>query len=92
MIPIAFRTEAKADLDAIIDWYTAVAPESLERILADIYRSIDQLSRYPRSGMSVPERRFRRIVTLDYHFKIGYQIEDERIVILGLFRFQNREV
>ena len=91
MMQITFRKEAEADLQAIIAWYQDVAPHVVERILADIHRSIDQLLRYPRSGMRVPARPFRRIVTLKYHFKIAYQIEPDRIVVLGIFRHQDRE-
>jgi plasmid stabilization system protein ParE len=74
MSRVSFRKEALADLQAIIAWYEDVAPDSVARILADIYRSIDQLVRYPRSGMQVPQRSFRRIVTLRYHFKIAMNL------------------
>jgi hypothetical protein len=41
--------------------------------------------------MAVPDRPFRRIVTLKYHFKIANEIGENRIVILGIFRYQDRE-
>ena len=82
---IAFRKEAAADLESIIQWYGEVAPASVGKVLADIYRSIDQLSRYPRSGVQVSSRSFRRIVTLKYHFKIAYEIDKDWIVVLGIF-------
>ena len=91
MMPVRFRKEAEADLRGIIGWYESTAPDAVSNILSDIYRSIDQLTRYPRSGMAVPNRSFRRIVTLKYHFKIAYEIGDDRIVVLGIFRYQNRE-
>lgn len=91
MIPILFRKEAEADLRAIVDHYENIAPESLPNILSDIYRTIDQLGHYPRSGMQVPDRPFRRIVTIKYHFKIAYEIHEDRIAILGVFRYQDRE-
>lgn len=88
---VIFREEAAEDLRGIVAWFEDVAPDSVSRILADIYRSIDQLCHYPRSGMAVPGHAFRRIVTLKYHFKVAYRIEGDRIVILGIFRYQNRE-
>jgi plasmid stabilization system protein ParE len=91
MTAILFRKEAEADLRAIVDHYESIAPDSLPNILSDIHRTIDQLGRYPRSGMQVPDRPFRRIVTIRYHFKIAYAIHDDRIVILGIFRYQDRE-
>ncbi len=92
MMPIRFREEAEADLRGIIEWYEDVAPSALGNILADIFRSIDRLTQYPRSGMRVPRRTYRRIVTIRYHFKVVYQIGPDVIVILGIYRFQNREV
>ncbi len=92
MIRITFREEADTDLQAIIDWYQDIAPHVVERILADIYRSIDQLTRYPRSGMRVDARSFRRVVTLKYHFKIAYDIVPDGIVIVGIYRHQDRQM
>ena len=89
---IIFRKEAEADLRSIIAYYEEVAPEAVANILSDIYRSIDQLVHFPRLGMQVPERPFRRMVTIHYRFKIAYEVGEDRIVILGIFRYQDREV
>lgn len=91
MMAVSFRERAEADLRSIVEWYEGVAPEAVENILSDIYRSIDQLIDHPRSGIAVPGRRFRRIVTRRYHFKIAYEVMPRSIVILGIFRYQNRE-
>jgi plasmid stabilization system protein ParE len=90
MIQVVFRKRAEADLLGIIDWYEAVAPEAVSKILSDIYSSIDQLIDYPLSGMAVPGKKFRRVVTRSYHFKIAYQVEKDRLVIIGIYRYQNR--
>ena len=89
---IEFREEALADLEAIKDWYIGIAPDALPRILDDIFRTIDQLTRYPRSGTRLPGRPARRIVTRRYHFKIIYEFRERTISITGIFRYQNREV
>jgi plasmid stabilization system protein ParE len=89
---IIFRKEAEADLRNIIAHYENVAPESLANILSDIYRSVDQLAHFPNIGMQVEERNYRRIVTLKYHFKVAYEVGEDRIVILGIFRYQDREI
>lgn len=91
MKTIRFRKEAEADLRSIVAYFEEVAPEALPNILSDIYKSIDQLTRYPLSGMQVPERSLRRIVTIKYHFKLAYEVGDDEVVILGIFRYQNRE-
>lgn len=92
MMQIHFRKQAEADLRAIMAYYGDVAPETLSNILADIYRSIDQLAYFPRIGMPVGERDYRRLVTIKYHFKVAYEVGDDRVVILGIFRFQDREI
>jgi plasmid stabilization system protein ParE len=92
MIRILFRKEAETDLGSIVSYYDEAAPESVSNILSDIYRSIDQLVHFPQSGMRVPDRQFRRIVTLKYHFKIAYEVTEGNVVILGIFRYQDREV
>jgi plasmid stabilization system protein ParE len=91
MTRIAFRAEALADMAAIQRWYQQTAPEALPRILEDIFRTIDQLARYPRSGMQVPDRSFRRIVTRWYRFKIAYELDGAQIMVLGIFRHQDRQ-
>lgn len=42
--------------------------------------------------MQIEERNYRRIVTLKYHFKVAYEVGEDRIIILGIFRYQDREV
>lgn len=89
---ILFRSEAETDLRMIMRYYEDVAPESLPNILADIYRSIGQLAHFPRIGMQVEGRDYRRLVTIKYHFKVAYEVGDDRVIILGIFRYQDREV
>lgn len=91
MKALIFRREAEQDLRGIIAFYEEVAPAALSNILSDIYRSIDQLAEFPHSGMQVSDRPFRRIVTIKYHFKIAYEVGDDRIIVLGIFRYQDRQ-
>jgi plasmid stabilization system protein ParE len=87
---VRFRPRAIADLRAIIRWYDDIAPRSTHRIVADIERSIELLKDFPHSGPATGQRDLRRIVTLRYHFKIAYRIEPARIVVVGIFRHQDR--
>ena len=89
---VVFRAEAAADLRSIIAYYEETAPGALSNILSDIYRSIDQLTHFPRIGMAVPDRSFRRLVTTKYHFKVAYAVQDDVILVLGIFRYQDREL
>ena len=88
---IRFQGEAAADLRAITEWYDEIAPHALPNILGDIRRSLDLLERYPRIGMAVPGRPFRRIVTRAYRFKIAYEVLEEDVIVIGIFRYQDRE-
>ena len=92
MMQIQFRRQAEADLRSIMDYYEDVAPESLPNILADIYGAIDQLTHFPRIGMQIEGRDYRRLVTIRYHFKVAYEVADDCVIILGIFRYQDREV
>jgi plasmid stabilization system protein ParE len=92
MMRIIFRKEAEADLRDIICYYENVAPGAVGKILSDIYRSVDQLVHFPHLGMPVEDRHYRRIVTLKYHFKVAYEVGEDQIIILGIFRYQDREV
>ena len=80
---VIFRSGAAADLRSIIDYYEEVAPHALPNILSDIYRSIDQLTHFPRIGMAMPGREVRRVVTRKYHFKVPYKIENGTILIIA---------
>jgi plasmid stabilization system protein ParE len=90
MNTVRFRKRAEADLREIVQWYDTVAPHVTGAILADIYRSIDQLTAYPRSGEAVPGQSFRRIVTRKYRYRIVYAIAPRQIVVIGIFRHQDR--
>ena len=92
MMRILFRKEAETDLRSIIAYYQDIAPESLSNILVDVHRSIDQLSHFPHIGMQVEGRNYRRLVTIKYHFKVAYEVGDDCVMILGIFRYQDREV
>lgn len=91
MKALVFRSEAAADMRALRKYYLAIDPCVLDRVLDDIEGSIALVRRPPLAGAEVPRRPFRRIVTRRYRFKIAYLPEDERIVILGIFRYQDRE-
>ena len=86
-----FRRRAELDLQEIVAWIESVAPEAMPRILDDIYSSIDRLIDFPRSGARVPGINLRRLVTRKFHFKIAYQIDDDGVAIVGIYRFQDRD-
>ena len=87
---VRFRKQ-EADLRQIIAWYQEVAPASLARILDDIHRKIEFLTRFPRSGAKIAGTRLHRAITRRYHFKIAYEPTEDGLTIVGIFRHQDRE-
>lgn len=88
---VVFRKRAEADLRQIVAWYEDVAPEAIPQILDDIYRKIDFLTRFPRTGAKVPGTPFHRATTRRYHFKLAYEFRGDTLVVVGIFRFQDRK-
>ena len=88
---VVFRKRAEADLREILAWCQDVAPESAPRMLDDLYRTIDLLTRFPRIGVRVPGTPFHRAITRRYHFKIAYELSGDRLSIVGIYRFQDRQ-
>ena len=43
MLDVVFRKQAKNDLLEIRIWFETIAPESVQLILTDIFRSIERL-------------------------------------------------
>ncbi|WP_430417728.1 type II toxin-antitoxin system RelE/ParE family toxin [Parasphingorhabdus sp.] len=92
MKPIKFRAKAERDLLAIISYFSDYSSQSVQNILDDIYRSIDQLTFFPNLGQPIEGQNYRRLVTLKYHFVICYEVTVESVNIVGIFRFQDRDV
>ena len=88
MRAVRFSAKAADDLHAIVAHYGEVAPYATSNVLSDIYRSIQQVSLFPSSGAPVPNRNFRKAVSLKYRFKIIYIARDEVVIVLGLLRHQ----
>lgn len=88
---VIFRKRAEADLRQILAWCKDVAPQSAPRMLDDLYRKIDFLTRFPRTGVKVPGTPFHRAITRRYHFKIAYELRGDTLSIVGIYRFQDRQ-
>jgi plasmid stabilization system protein ParE len=88
---MTFRGEALEDIRAITEWYDGIDRDVTERIRIDLQRSFRLLLHFPQAGALVTKRKFRRIVTRRYHFKIAYLVRGEHIEVLGIYRFQDRE-
>jgi plasmid stabilization system protein ParE len=89
---LEFWPQADNDLNEIIGYFAAKAPGALAGIKADLEESFRLITEYPLIYPSVPGRPLRRHVSRKYRFKVTYRVYDDRIEIVGVFRFQNRDV
>lgn len=88
---MTFRGEALEDIRAIADWHDDIDRTVTDRIRIDLQRTFRLLLDFPQAGAVVTGRRYRRIVTRRYHFKIAYFVRGDHIEVLGIYRFQDRE-
>jgi plasmid stabilization system protein ParE len=91
LTPIVFRKSALADLEALASHFDQIDRATMVRIVADIGRSIARLADFPRSGEAIPHAGLRRIVSHRYRFTISYFVAADRVEIVGVFRFQDRD-
>ena len=88
---IVVRQSALADLESLASYFDAIDPDITVRIVADIERSVERLKDFPSIGGAIPHTDLRRIISRRYRFTISYFVAPERVEIVGVFRFQNRE-
>ena len=92
MKSIVFRSRAERDLLEIVDYFSEYSAQTARNALDDIYRSIDQLAYFPNSDQQIEGQDFRRLLTIKYHFAIGYAVTFDAVHIIGIYRYQDREV
>ena len=92
MRTVRYSAKARNDLSAIADYYGAIDPDVADRMLADIERSIGFLREYPHLAEAVRGQPLRGKLTRRYRFRVIYRVKRDAIEIVGIFRFQNREV
>jgi len=92
MTEILFLDEALSDLAEINTHYSEVAPTSLDNIWNDIYVVMEVLATWPLAGRTLVNKPGRRFVSPKYRFTITYDYRDDRVEIIGIFRFQDRKI
>jgi toxin ParE1/3/4 len=83
MAQVIWTEPALADLEAIADYIALDNPEAARRLVQKIFKHIEQLQRYPKSG-SVPGElrgsRYRQIV--EAPCRVFYRFDGNRVWIL----------
>jgi len=93
MIGVEYRWTANRDIYRIQQHYLSISSRSYETVRQDINSAIRILQTYPLAGAKIrPKGRVRRIVSSKYRYSITYLAADDKIEIIGIFRYQNRNV
>jgi len=92
MMRVRYRWSANRDLQKIKNYYDDISPKTVDRVFIDITEAIEVLKTFPLGGRALEGKAERRIVTSKYGYVISYLATDDEIEIIGVFRYQNREV
>ena len=90
MTPIAITDAAGKELAAIKDYYAAFGEITANRVMEDILNVFQVLSVFPLSGYE-HARGLRRRSSVKFRFIVTYRALPDRVEILSVYRFQNRE-
>ena len=89
MTPIIYRQSANTDLAGIRKYYTDISEKTYDNVISDIHETISILSQMPEAGFVYKTGR-RRLVSSKYRFIINYAHRQNRVEIVGIYRFQDR--
>jgi plasmid stabilization system protein ParE len=92
LIPVRFTARAERDMNSIISYYEDITPGLSTRMVADIRDRLERVRHFPRIGESLGWAGIHRVLSSRYRFKIAYRVTDEAIQVVGIFRYQNREI
>jgi len=87
MAEIIWTEPALSDLEAIADYIALDNPEAAKALVQRVFRRVEQLARYPKSGSKPAELkgwRYRQIV--ESPCRIFYRHDERRIYILYIMR------
>ena len=88
---LEYLPQADADLETIIAHFSATTPELLANVLEDIEQALDRICEFPNAYPRQPGRPYRIHVTRKYRFRVVYLVFEDRVEVLGVFRFRNRQ-
>ena len=85
---VSFSELAVRDVQDIKDWYASQsAPEVGQRLIREVFASVDQLAAFPESGRVVPEFDqpwLRELIRPP--FRIVYRVDGERVRVVRVWR------
>ena len=87
MVEIIWTEPALSDLDTIADYIALDNPEAARRLVQRVFKHVEQLAKYPKSGSVPPElrgSRYRQIV--EPPCRVFYRYDGDRVFILHVIR------
>lgn len=86
---IQYDDAAQADLEEIEAYFLQYSFKAMQSVARDIQSTIQAIATFSDSGRPLSENR-RRLITPRYGFTISYRTNSDGIIILGIYRYQNR--
>jgi plasmid stabilization system protein ParE len=85
---VSFAPSAITNLEDIRSWYAdQQGPEAGERLVREIFDAVLRLADFPESGRVVPEFDLPRLREIIHPpFRIVYQLDDERVRVVRVWR------
>lgn len=78
---LCYTRPALADLDSILDYIAARAPQGARKVQARIRTIIDLLLAHPKIGTRTDDPTIRRMTTHPYPYLIFYEVAGDEIII-----------
>jgi plasmid stabilization system protein ParE len=83
-LPVVFRREAQDEMDEAYGWYERQRAGLGEEFLAAAQDVLDRIQENPESYALV-YRDVRRGLTRRFPYAVYYQVQPERIIVLGVY-------
>jgi plasmid stabilization system protein ParE len=85
-----FHSDARAELEAAVDWYQARYAPAAEALLDAVEDAIATIRRLPLAWPAWPGRDDVRVKVLIYRFSIVYMVREDEVVILAIAHHRRR--
>lgn len=88
MFNIVYTKKVKQDLESINDFISKDNPINSIKTINSIIKTIEILSDFPYIWKEV-EQNIRELVESNYKYKIVYQVNNNNIIILSVYKYKN---
>ena len=89
MSKIIFTRESKFDLEEIKDYIWQDNPVIAKKVVDIIINLIINLSTFPKLWHMIDWTNFREIIEPIYNYNIRYEIIDDAVYIIAIYKFKN---